>query len=31
MKTPEAQILYRERKRVAEFPNLWLETGKPPS
>lgn len=26
MKTPEAQILYRERKRVAEFPNLWLKT-----
>lgn len=25
MKTPEAQAIYRERKRVAEFPNLWLK------
>ncbi len=25
MKTPEAQALYRERKRVAEFPNLCLK------
>jgi hypothetical protein len=25
MKTPEAQAIYRERKRVAEFPNLWIK------
>jgi IS5 family transposase len=25
MKTPEAQAIYRERKRVAEFPNLCLK------
>jgi transposase len=25
MKTPEAQAIYRERKRIAEFPNLWLK------
>jgi hypothetical protein len=25
MKTPEAQAIYRKRKRVAEFPNLWLK------
>lgn len=25
MKTPEAQAIYRERKRTAEFPNLWLK------
>jgi transposase len=25
MQTPEAQAIYRERKRVAEFPNLWIK------
>jgi hypothetical protein len=25
MKTPEAQAIYRERKRTAEFPNLWIK------
>src|SRR5271157_103960 len=25
MKTPEAQAIYRERKRIAEFPNLWIK------
>jgi len=25
MKTPEAQATYKLRKRVAEFPNLWLK------
>lgn len=25
MKTPEAQAIYQKRKRVAEFPNLWLQ------
>lgn len=25
MKTPEAQAIYKERQRVAEFPNLWLK------
>jgi len=25
MKTPAAQALYQARKRVAEFPNLWLK------
>jgi hypothetical protein len=25
MKTPEAQAIYRQRKRIAEFPNLWIK------
>ena len=25
MKTPEAQAIYRRRKRIAEFPNLWIK------
>jgi transposase len=25
MKTPEAQAIYRLRKRIAEFPNLWIK------
>jgi len=25
MKTPEAQAVYRQRKRTAEFPNLWIK------
>lgn len=25
MKTPEAQDIYRLRKRIAEFPNLWIK------
>lgn len=25
MKTPEAQALYRQRKQIAEFPNLWVK------
>jgi len=25
MKTPEAQAIYKERKRIAEFPNLWIK------
>jgi transposase len=25
MKTPEAQAIYQQRKRLAEFPNLWIK------
>jgi hypothetical protein len=25
MKTPQAQAVYRQRKRIAEFPNLWIK------
>lgn len=25
MKTPEAQAIYRQRKKIAEFPNLWIK------
>lgn len=25
MKTPAAQAIYRQRKRIAEFPNLWIK------
>jgi len=25
MKTPEAQAIYKQRKRLAEFPNLWIK------
>jgi hypothetical protein len=25
MKTPGTQAIYRERKRIAEFPNLWIK------
>ena len=25
MKTPQAQGIYRERKHIAEFPNLWIK------
>ncbi|HEY6348318.1 MAG TPA: IS1182 family transposase [Candidatus Angelobacter sp.] len=25
MKTPEAQAIYRQRKQIAEFPNLWIK------
>jgi hypothetical protein len=25
MKIPEAQGIYRERKHIAEFPNLWIK------
>jgi hypothetical protein len=25
MKTAEAQAIYRQRKRIAEFPNLWIK------
>lgn len=25
MKTPEAQAIYQQRKRIAEFPNLWIK------
>lgn len=25
MKTPEAQAIYQQRKRIAEFPHLWLK------
>jgi transposase len=25
MATPEAQLIYRERSRIAEFPHLWLK------
>jgi hypothetical protein len=25
MKTPEAQAIYKQRKRIAEFPHLWLK------
>jgi hypothetical protein len=25
MKTPEAEAIYKQRKRIAEFPNLWIK------